>query len=57
MNGAGAFTFRATAVGEATVTAPIVAMVEVAQAGKLPVQALVNRLTLWLVPVVRGPAP
>ena len=54
VNGAGAFTFRATAVGDATVLARIVAMVEAAQAGKLPVQALVDRVTLWFVPAVLG---
>jgi Au+-exporting ATPase len=54
VNGAGAFAFRATAVGQATVLARIVAMVEAAQAGKLPVQALVDRVTLWFVPAVLG---
>jgi heavy metal translocating P-type ATPase len=52
VNGAGALTFRATAVGEGTVLARIVAMVQAAQAGKLPVQALVDRVTLWFVPGV-----
>jgi Cu+-exporting ATPase len=41
-----------TEVGSATVLARIIAMVEAAQGGKLPVQALVDRITLWFVPVV-----
>jgi len=52
VNGNGALTFRATAVGEATVLAQIVRMVEQAQAGKLPIQTLVDRVTLWFVPAV-----
>lgn len=54
VNQSGALTMRATAVGTATVLAQIVRMVETAQAGKLPVQALVDRITLWFVPVVMG---
>ena len=56
VNGTGAFTFRATAVGEATVLAGIIRMVEAAQAGKLPIQALVDRVTLWFVPAVMAVA-
>jgi Au+-exporting ATPase len=52
LNTTGAFTFRATAVGEATVLARIVRTVEEAQAGKLPVQALADRITAVFVPVV-----
>ena len=44
VNRAGAVTFRATAVGDATVLARIVAMVGAAPAGKL--QTLVDRVTL-----------
>jgi heavy metal translocating P-type ATPase len=52
INQTGAFTFRATAVGEATMLAQIIRMVEAAQGGKLPIQALVDRVTMWFVPVV-----
>lgn len=52
VNQTGAFTFRATAVGEATMLAQIIRMVEQAQGGKLPIQALVDKVTLWFVPVV-----
>jgi heavy metal translocating P-type ATPase len=52
VNQTGAFTFRATAVGEATMLAQIIRMVEAAQGGKLPIQALVDRVTMWFVPVV-----
>ena len=54
VNQTGALTFRATAVGEATMLAQIIRMVEAAQGGKLPVQGLVDRITLWFVPVVMG---
>jgi Cu+-exporting ATPase len=56
VNGAGAFRFRATAVGAATVLAQIVRMVEAAQGSKLPIQALVDRVTLWFVPAVMAAA-
>ncbi|WAJ31305.1 heavy metal translocating P-type ATPase [Jeongeupella avenae] len=56
VNGAGALTMRATAVGSATVLAQIVRMVEAAQGGKLPIQALVDRVTLRFVPAVMGAA-
>ncbi len=54
VNQTGAFAFKATAVGEATMLARIVRMVEAAQGGKLPIQALVDRVTLWFVPAVMG---
>ncbi|HEY9020549.1 MAG TPA: heavy metal translocating P-type ATPase [Paracoccaceae bacterium] len=54
VNQTGALTFRATAVGEATMLAQIIRMVEAAQGGKLPIQALVDKITLWFVPVVMG---
>ncbi len=54
VNGAGALTVRATEVGEATVLARIVRMVEEAQGAKLPIQALVDRVTAIFVPVVMG---
>jgi heavy metal translocating P-type ATPase len=56
VNGAGAFTFRATKVGGDTMLAQIIRMVEEAQGAKLPIQDLVNRITLWFVPAVMGVA-
>ena len=52
VNQTGALAFRATAVGEATMLAQIIRMVEAAQGGKLPIQALVDKITMWFVPVV-----
>ena len=52
VNGAGALSFRATAVGQDTVLARIVAMVETAQGAKLPVQALADQVVRIFVPVV-----
>ena len=56
VNQSGALTFRATAVGADTVLAGIVRMVEQAQGAKLPIQALVDRVTLWFVPAVMAVA-
>ena len=52
INQTGAFAFRATAVGADTMLAQIIRMVEEAQGGKLPIQALVDRVTMWFVPAV-----
>ncbi|SFG24353.1 Cu+-exporting ATPase [Palleronia marisminoris] len=52
MNGTGALTLRATAVGEATVLAGIVRMVQEAQGAKLPIQGAVDRVVRWFVPAV-----
>lgn len=52
MNQAGALTMAATAVGGETVLAQIILMVEQAQGSKLPIQALVDRVTRWFVPTV-----
>jgi Au+-exporting ATPase len=52
VNQNGALAFRATAVGEATVLAQIIRMVEQAQGAKLPIQAVVDKVTLWFVPAV-----
>ena len=52
INQTGAFSFRAVAVGEATMLAQIIRMVEAAQGGKLPIQALVDKVTMWFVPAV-----
>ena len=52
VNGTGSFRFRATRVGGDTTLAQIVRMVEEAQGAKLPIQGLVDRITLWFVPAV-----
>jgi heavy metal translocating P-type ATPase len=52
LNTSGSFRFRATKVGSDTMLAHIIRMVEEAQAGKLPIQAVVDRITLWFVPAV-----
>ncbi|MGH7728095.1 MAG: heavy metal translocating P-type ATPase [Vulcanimicrobiaceae bacterium] len=52
INTTGAFAFRVTKVGAETMLAQIVAMVEGAQAAKLPIQSLVDRVTMWFVPAV-----
>ncbi|WP_417584157.1 heavy metal translocating P-type ATPase [Pelagibacterium sp.] len=52
VNQTGALTFRATAVGADTTLAQIIRMIEEAQGSKLPIQALVDRVTLWFVPAV-----
>ncbi|MCQ8242319.1 heavy metal translocating P-type ATPase [Rhizosaccharibacter radicis] len=49
---AGGFLFRATRVGADTTLAQIVRTVEQAQNSKLPVQAVVDRITGWFVPTV-----
>lgn len=56
INTTGAFTFRATKVGADTVLAQIIRMVEQAQGSKLPIQAMVDKVTVWFVPVVMGVA-
>ncbi|MFC6623964.1 MULTISPECIES: heavy metal translocating P-type ATPase [Sphingomonadaceae] len=52
VNQKGALTFQATAVGDATMLAQIIRMVEQAQGSKLPIQALVDKVTMWFVPIV-----
>jgi Au+-exporting ATPase len=52
VNQKGAFAFRATAVGGNTVLSQIIRMVEEAQGSKLPIQALVDKVTMWFVPAV-----
>ncbi|TVP89563.1 MAG: copper-translocating P-type ATPase [Thioalkalivibrio sp.] len=54
VNGEGSLTFVATRVGSDTVLAQIIRMVEAAQGSKLPIQALVDRVTRYFVPVVIG---
>jgi len=52
VNKTGAFRFRATKVGADTLLAQIVRTVEAAQASKLPIQALADRVAMWFVPAV-----
>lgn len=52
INQRGTLTFRATAVGENTMLAQIIRMVEQAQGAKLPIQTVVDKVTLWFVPVI-----
>ncbi len=56
VNGTGALVFSATKVGDDTTLAQIIRMVEQAQGAKLPIQDLVNRITLWFVPAVMAVA-
>ncbi len=52
VNQNGTLNFRATAIGESSVLAQIIRMVEQAQGPKLPIQALVDKVTMWFVPMV-----
>ncbi|ORE88130.1 heavy metal translocating P-type ATPase [Aurantimonas sp. 22II-16-19i] len=52
VNGAGSLVMRAEKVGADTVLSQIIRMVEDAQGAKLPIQALVDRVTMVFVPAV-----
>jgi P-type Cu+ transporter len=52
INKTGSFTFKVTKTGADTVLAQIIRMVEQAQGAKLPIQALVDKVTAWFVPAV-----
>ncbi len=56
VNGTGSLTFRATRVGADTTLAQIIRMVEDAQSARLPIQGVVDRITLWFVPAVLAAA-
>ena len=56
VNQKGMLVVRATAVGNQTMLAQIIRMVEQAQGSKLPIQALVDKVTMWFVPAVMGAA-
>ncbi|SCX93304.1 heavy metal translocating P-type ATPase [Microvirga guangxiensis] len=56
INKTGSFTFRATRIGADTVLSQIIRMVEQAQGSKLPIQAMVDRITSWFVPAVMAAA-
>ena len=52
VNKTGAFAYRATKVGADMVISQIIRMVEDAQADKLPIQNLIDKVTTWFVPAV-----
>ncbi len=52
VNGHGAIRIEAMRVGSDTMLSQIIRLVESAQAGKLPIQAAVDRITAWFVPAV-----
>lgn len=52
INKTGSITLKATKVGNDTLLAQIIKLVEAAQGSKLPIQALVDRVTGWFVPAV-----
>ncbi len=52
INTTNSFTFVATHTGGDTVLARIIRMVESAQGAKLPIQAVVDRVTAWFVPAI-----
>nr|WP_294972795.1 heavy metal translocating P-type ATPase [uncultured Pseudomonas sp.] len=56
VNQKGALMLRATAVGGQTMLAQIIRLVEQAQGSKLPIQAVVDKVTLWFVPAVMAVA-
>ncbi|MDB2515709.1 heavy metal translocating P-type ATPase [Planktomarina temperata] len=52
VNGMGLVIYEARRVGHDTTLSQIIQLVEQAQGAKLPIKALVDRLTLWFVPMV-----
>lgn len=52
VNGTGTFSFTVTKTGADTMLAQIIQMVEDAQGTKLPIQDLVNKITMYFVPAV-----
>lgn len=52
VNQHGSLHVEISAVGADTVLANIIHLIEQAQGGKLPIQALVDKVTLWFVPIV-----
>ncbi len=52
MNRTGTFTFRASRVGQETVLARIISLVEEAQGSKAPIQRLADRVASFFVPVI-----
>ena len=56
INTTGSFRFEVTKIGGDTMLAQIIKLVEQAQGSKLPIQALVDRVTAWFVPAVMAVA-
>ncbi|TCP85254.1 Cu+-exporting ATPase [Rhizobium sp. PP-CC-2G-626] len=56
INGTGTFTFVVTKTGADTLLSQIIRMVETAQGAKLPIQAMVDRITARFVPAVLAAA-
>ncbi len=56
INGTGSFRFRAEKIGADTMLSQIIRLVEQAQGAKLPIQAVVDRVTAWFVPAVMAVA-
>jgi Cu+-exporting ATPase len=52
LNGSGRLIIQATSIGEASVLAKMIALVENAQAEKAPIQRLVDQVSAWFVPAV-----
>ena len=52
LNGSGALQLKVSRIGADTALARIISLVQQAQGGKLPVQQLVDRITLWFVPMI-----
>ncbi len=52
VNGAGSLICTVTRTGDDTTLAEIIRLVQNAQGARLPIQALVDRITLWFVPAV-----
>ncbi len=55
-NGNGSLTLQVSHVGQDTVLAGIIRLVQNAQDARLPIQALIDRITGWFVPAVMGVA-
>ena len=56
INQNGTLSFKAVAVGGETMLAQIIRLVEQAQGSKMPIQAVVDKITLWFVPAVMAAA-
>lgn len=54
MNKNGSFEYRVSRVGEQTMLAQIIRLVEEAQGSKAPIQAFADRVSAWFVPLVIG---
>jgi Cu+-exporting ATPase len=52
LNGSGRLIIQATGIGETSVLAKMIALVENAQAEKAPIQRLVDQVSAWFVPAV-----